>query len=184
VRLFLAIPVPEEAKRALTAAQRQVESGAPGFFRWTREDQIHLTLYFLGEMESEQPVIEAVGQVAQPKFELEIQGLVVLPEPHVPRILAAGTAGDVQPLRSLQRKLADTVFPIAAFKETRGFSPHVTFGRLKQGMPGNAKALKRTLAALDPPKSDRFTVGNFELVQSRTEQQGATYETLHRFLLG
>jgi 2'-5' RNA ligase len=161
---------------------------------------MHLTLYFLGEMEEAEIegmvaiLSERVGggrgaagaspsPVGRRTFDLEVSGLILLPEPRVPRVIAAGIGGEVEQLRLLQQRLSDTVFPLAAFKEKRGFSPHVTIGRLRQGMPGNAKALKRTLAEVALADLPRFVVGEFELVSSVLGKQGPTYETVHRFAL-
>ncbi len=191
MRAFLAIQVPDSVKAGLQAVQGQIEKGAPGFYRWTGPEQMHLTLYFLGEMEGEGAragaglgaVKAAVEALKVEKFELSVGGLMLLPEPNVPRVVAAKVGGDAAQLRRFQQRLSDTVFNLAAFKETRGFSPHITIGRLKQGMPGNAKTLKRTLAEVALEDSPRFVVGEFELVSSVLGKQGPTYETVHRFAL-
>lgn len=186
MRAFLAIRLPEPALKALGSVQQRIERGAPGFYRWTSIDQMHLTLYFLGETESVGPVVAALEQVdgAAPTLELTLRGLVLMPEPSVPRIVASGIGGEVEKLRRLQQRVADTVFPVAAFKETRGFSPHVTIGRLKHGMPGTAKALKRTLAEARLDSTEPFVVDAIELVKSTAGPGGSVYETVHRFGLG
>jgi 2'-5' RNA ligase len=183
--VFLAVPLPSSAKRALLDVQGSIDRGAPGFYRWSTAEQMHLTLYFLGETESVEPIVEALEQVdwAAPTVELTLRGLVLMPEQSVPRIVAAGIGGDVEKLRRLQQRVADTVFPIAAFKETRGFSPHVTIGRLKHGMPGTAKALKRTLAEARLESTEPFVVDGFEMVQSTSGPGGSTYASVHRFTL-
>lgn len=185
MRTFLAIQLPDGVKQGLVALQERIEKGAGGFYRWTRPEQMHLTLYFLGEMDEPAlaKVVAALEGLAGTQVSLSVGGLMLLPEPLAPRIIAAGVGGDVAQLRRFQQRLADTVFQIAAFKETRAFSPHITVGRLKQGMPGNAKALKRTLAEAALPDSPRFVVNEYELVSSQLGKQGPTYETVHRFSL-
>jgi 2'-5' RNA ligase len=185
VRTFLAIQLPEDVKQGLSGMQGQIEAGAGGFYRWSRAEQMHLTLYFLGEMEGPPlaKVMSSLDALGGEKISLAVGGLVLLPEPLSPRIVAAGVKGEVAKLRGLHQKLSDTVFPWAAFKATRAFSPHITVGRLKPGMPGNAKALKRTLAEASLPDSPRFVVSEYELVSSTLGKQGPTYETVHRFAL-
>src|SRR2546430_17131227 len=54
MRLFFCVPLPQEAKdaalRALTAARRAAGEGG---LSWTKPEQMHLTLAFLGEQPSE-----------------------------------------------------------------------------------------------------------------------------------
>lgn len=145
---------------------------------------MHLTLYFLGKLDDDGPVVEAVSRVAAGPLQIGVKGLLLFPEPHVPKIVAAGIFGDVDGLRRLQQRVSDSVFPIAENKETRAFSPHVTIGRLKPGMPGNAKALKGTLARVSLDESEPFFVDEIELVKSTAGPGGSVYETVHRFGLG
>jgi 2'-5' RNA ligase len=144
---------------------------------------MHLTLYFLGEMPDAAPVVTALDGIDNRPFELFLGGIVVLPEPNVPRILAAGIKGQTEQLRRLHQRVSDSVFAIAEHKETRGFAPHLTFGRLKRGMPGYAKALKKALASASVQDSGSFKVEGFELVHSTLREDGPHYETLHRFRL-
>jgi 2'-5' RNA ligase len=184
VRLFLAVHVSQEAKDSLLGAQRAIERCAPGFYRWVDPAQMHLTLYFLGEMPEAEAVVRALEEVEAGPLTIQVAGLLVLPAPNVPKILAAAIGGDLEGLRRLQQRVADTVFPLAEHKETRAFSPHVTLGRLKKGMPGYAKALKRALADVAVFPSDPFNVVEFALVRSDTRPDGPSYETIQRFALG
>lgn len=164
-------------------AQDEIEAAAPGFFKWIPAAQMHVTLYFLGEMPEAGPVMTALQGTDGKAFELQLGGLVILPEPNVPRILAAGIGNQTEDLRRLHQRVSDSVFPIAQHKETRGFAPHLTFGRLKRGMPGYAKALKKALASASVHDSAPFRVEGFELVHSTLKEDGPHYETLHRFPL-
>jgi 2'-5' RNA ligase len=185
MRAFLAIDLPNPVKADLSAAQSRIESRAPGFYRWVGEEQMHLTLYFLGEMDesSLSQVEQACASIAQPTLQIKVGGLVLLPEPNVPRIIATGVGGETDALTKFQQRLSDTVFPLAEFKETRRFYPHITLGRLKRGMPGNAKMLKRTLAETKIGQSEPFKVEEFLLMSSQRSEEGSHYETLHRFPL-
>ena len=49
LRLFVAIPVPEAVRGESAVAQRELQPLAPrGVVRWTKLEQMHLTLKFLG----------------------------------------------------------------------------------------------------------------------------------------
>ena len=183
VRSFIAVALPESVVTGLVGVQRAIEAGAPGFYRWVGEENAHLTLYFLGE--SSEAEIEAVRSallgVSFSPFSIQIEGLALIPEPTSPRIVVAGIGGDLSLLTRFQQRISDTVFPLAAFKETRRYYPHVTLGRLKHGLPSNAKQLKRTLADVAAPLSPPFVVDSFELIKSGVGPGGPRYETVHRF---
>ena len=102
----MAVQLPEGVKQTLVAVQQRVEAGAPGFYSWTAEESMHLTLYFLGEMEEaalDQAKDALAGLKGEP-FSLQVEGLVRLPEPTTPKILAGGIAGDVEVLKRIQRR--------------------------------------------------------------------------------
>lgn len=183
VRCFLAIQLPESVRIVLVRKQRQIEAGASGFYSWTSESQMHLTLYFLGETDKTAvgEVVAACSQIVWNPFSLTLSELVLFPERTSPNIVSIGVGRGADELRSLQRRVSDTVFPIAEFKETRAFFPHVTIGRLKRGMPSNAKALKSTLQRLSVSETEPFDVTEFELVKSTVTEQGPHYETIERF---
>lgn len=186
VRCFLAVRLPEDVKRALIGAQERIEKGAPGFYSWTKEGSMHLTLYFLGNMEEEPlgQTKDALGGLKGEPFSLRVEGLVRLPEPTSPRVLAGGIKGDVEKLARFQQRLSDTVFHSAAFKEMRSYYPHVTIGRLRRGMPGNAKAVKRTLAATEIEPTAMFEITEYLLIRSNPGKEGSRYETLETYSLG
>ena len=178
--------LPDGVKKRLVEVQERVEEGAPGFYSWTAEESMHLTLYFLGEME-EGPLEgakDALSGVKGDPFRLRVEGLVLLPEPTSPRVLAGGIAGDVEKLTRFQQRLSDTIFQVAAFKETRRYYPHVTFGRLRRGMPGNAKAVKRTLAKIEIEPTSMFENTEYVLIRSNPDNEGPRYETLETYTLG
>ncbi|HXH59943.1 MAG TPA: RNA 2',3'-cyclic phosphodiesterase [Fimbriimonadaceae bacterium] len=183
MRCFLAVQIPEASKDALEAAAQAIESEAAGFYRWTSREQMHLTLYFLGEMEETGEVVDALRGVKGEAVSLSISGLVRLPETNVPKVLAGGVTGEVGVLERTQRRISDTVFAHAAFKETRRYYPHVTFGRLNSRMPGNAKVVKRALAAASIDSCEPFEVRSFDLVKSTLTKEGPEYETVESFSL-
>jgi 2'-5' RNA ligase len=185
VRAFLAIRLSPASVEPLIAAQKHLERAAPEIYKWSSLDAIHLTLYFLGE--TEQPTLESLRTRLQllefPQFELGWGGLVTLPSPDVPKILAVGACGNVDALRALQRKVHDICYPVAENKETRAYFPHATIGRLKRGIPPSAKVVKRALSGFAVLNGPLETVTGFELIQSYLSPEGSSYETLATFPL-
>lgn len=172
-----------ESTQALQTAQLQLEKRAPGVYRWTDLSTLHLTLYFLGEMLGATEVTDRLKTIKMEPLRLGWGGLVKLPSPDVPKILAAGVLGDVNRLRALQRQVQDLVYPIAENKETRAYFPHATIGRLKRDVPPSAKIVKRALADFSLPDGTLETVSSFELVSSELASDGAKHTVVEQFQL-
>ena len=117
VRCFLAVQIPERVKQSLIDVQQRIEQGAPGFYSWTAQEAMHLTLYFLGEMDEGplEGIKDALAGLTGEPFKLRVEGLVRLPEPTSPRVLAGGLAGEIDKLTRFQQRLSDTIFQFATF---------------------------------------------------------------------
>lgn len=186
MRAFVAIRLSEESVTHLLEAQRKIERASPGVFSWTKLDTIHLTLYFLGQVDEAQAdaIRQGLSGIQVPPFELGWGGLAILPSPDVPKVLAAGVIGETQALIGFQRKVHDQVFTQAEHKETRAFFPHATFGRLKRGIPPSAKVVKRALQDFRLGEGQVEQVASFELIQSELGTGKAIHKTLATFPLG
>ena len=74
MRLFIAINLSEGMKAALIDAQNEMyDGGVRGGF--TTEENMHLTLAFIGEMPDAEPVLEALSAVSFTPFSLCLEGL-------------------------------------------------------------------------------------------------------------
>src|SRR5260221_12937377 len=83
MRLFFAILLPDEIIRALQGFQEDLrgDAGEAGL-RWTRPEQFHLTLKFLGEQSRSRArtAVEAAELLRErPPFELAVGGLGAFP---------------------------------------------------------------------------------------------------------
>src|SRR5215469_9114285 len=95
VRLFIALAVPEDVRGEIARAQGQLKRSAPpGSIRWTRVEQFHLTLKFLGDFPSAQleglkkSVTKACADFAP--IQLTAHGIGFFPNEKKPRVLWAG----------------------------------------------------------------------------------------------
>src|SRR5260370_21262848 len=100
MRLFLAIDVDEEAREAIGAEQRSLAQafGPDCTLKWTRPDDMHLTLAFLGEIDESRGavVVEAMrADVAAAPFIIAFARLGVFPPHGAPSVLwlGAGVGG-------------------------------------------------------------------------------------------
>ena len=140
MRLFFAVPFPAEVRTQLQAFQRQLrEAGVSGNF--TRPENLHLTLAFLGETPRLREAARVLAAVDDRAFPLTVAGLGrfgdllwagVRPCPEL-EALAAG----------LQRRLREAGFSL----EDRPFRPHVTLVRRAAGMAALPELPARTFSA-------------------------------------
>ena len=180
MRAYIAIRLSQEARVPLLRAQQNIEKLAPKVFSWSELSNSHLTLYFLGDLaeDSTFELEQSLRSLQLKILRLGWGGLVVLPEPTVPKILSSGVIGDVDALRMMQRKIHDAVFSIASNKETRAYFPHVTFGRLKKGIPPSAKIVKRALAEFTLEKGEIEVVEEIGVFASSETGESGTHKQI------
>jgi len=197
MRTFVAIPVPPEgpAHRFLEACQNRLKQ-AGGDVRWTRPEQWHITLRFIGEttdalrLRLEDTLREAAAM--QEPFEVHLDGWGVFPEKGRPRVVWAGADREgwswteAGYCRSPLWNLADRVFYQAeqagAPFRREWFKPHVTLARAKP--PKDIGPLLNILRNEPPPPGAAFTATHVTLFQSVLSPQGSTYTPLLEATLG
>ncbi len=180
-RAFIAVAVPPEIAGALWEEGRA--SRGAGGVRWTRPESIHLTLKFLGSTPAEKGgvVMEALRRAVAgiAPFDLEVRGLGAFPNDRAPRVVWAGLIGPIgKPgtLMSLRDSVEREVAPLGFPTEGRGFSPHLTFGRIDvKKEPRPNPALRDWLAERREKVFGRFRVGGVLLMESRLSPGGSVY---------
>lgn len=154
--------------------------------RWCTEQQLHVTLKFLGEVRDDQlsAVCDAITQAAErvEPFALRLMKLGCFPSPQNPRVLWCGTE-DASSGCARWLKLADPLFEALGFpRETREFHPHVTLGRSRSRDGGSV--MRRVLEDVSPPPPREMTVEEVVLFESRLDPRGAQYTPRLRARLG
>ena len=75
MRLFVAVSLTDAQRAALLAYQRALKkSAADVHVNWSREENLHLTLAFIGEYPDPAPVIRALKGVKAPSYSLTLDG--------------------------------------------------------------------------------------------------------------
>lgn len=175
-RLFVAVALPDSVRQIL--AQRQ--KGLPGV-RWASQNNLHLTVRFLGEVPLAQ--VEAVKaglrDVRVEGFSLHIKGLGCF-ERRSQAVLWAGLK-PAPGLLELKQQVDDVLERHAGLKAPGGrFSPHITLGRTKQA---DRKALGVFMAGDGVTLAAEFTVEFFTLFSSVLNPNGAVYTAEERYSL-
>jgi RNA 2',3'-cyclic 3'-phosphodiesterase len=174
-RLFVAIRLPRPVRERLLALMGGV-SGA----RWQTEEQLHLTLRFIGEVDRHLAgdVHAALGAVHQPRFRIALSGLGTFERRGQPETVWAGVAPH-EPLKALHKKVDQAVLRVGVAPDRRAYLPHVTLARLKRSS-GPVHDLIGTSGGLAGPA---FEIDNFCLYESRLTPEGAVYSIVERYPL-
>ena len=138
LRTFIAIELDETLRIAIGRVQGKFKRLAPpGGVKWVASDSIHLTLKFLGDTpRSRIPQLEAALQAACAAFapfEFTVEGRGCFPNIHRPRVIWVAVRDKGQALARLQQDVEKCVAPLGWPTEERGFSPHLTVGRVAKG---------------------------------------------------
>jgi 2'-5' RNA ligase len=187
-RLFVGIFPPASIVTRLQAVVAALEKGLPArAIRWTRPEQVHLTLHFLGAIETGRiPEIESALVAAcggHRRSRVRVAGLGCFPNPRRPRILWAGLAGNLRPVEGLQ-KAVEAGFLAAGFPgEDRPFHPHLTIGRVPELNVAGREQLAAALAGEQERDFGEWEAGRVDLMESVLSPQGAAYSALKSIAL-
>jgi 2'-5' RNA ligase len=135
VRTFLALPLESTVRRELVRYQ-EVCAKMITSVKWVEEENLHLTLKFLGEVPQEQltRIKSAAGKVAAafPALNLSLGRPGAFPNFGRARVLWVGLADQGDKLRLLVRQLEEELALLGFPREEKEFVAHLTLGRLRE----------------------------------------------------
>ncbi len=174
-RLFIAIRPPEPIRDRLIDAM-----GGRGDFRWQDDEQLHLTLRFIGEVERSiaDDLAAALTTIRAVPFELRISGVGHF-EQRSGGALWAGVEPKA-PLVALAAKIERVCQKVGLEPERRSFHPHITLARWKGRRSHEVQGFLERTGAL---ASEPFDVSQFILFESRLSRHGAHYEEVAAYAL-
>ena len=187
-RLFVAIFPPAHIVTSLRAAVAGLTKDIPArAIRWTRPEQVHLTLNFLGAIAVARiPEIGSALEAARHghrQHKVRVAGLGCFPNRNRPRIIWAGLAGDLQPVENLKKAMDANFLACGCAGEDRPFHPHLTIGRVGELRAEGRRELGEALAREQGRDFGEWEVGKVDLMQSVLSPQGAVYGALQSILL-
>jgi 2'-5' RNA ligase len=189
LRLFIAIPIQEPVRDEIIRVQQELQPLVPrDVARWTRPDQFHLTLRFLGDVPADsvedfKKTVGVVGRNTRSLF-LRAEGVGFFPNPRSPRVIWVGINDREGRLVDLQRQIETAVGPFSPEPGEKNFMGHVTLGRLKNPKPSDAGNLAARAQALKNRIFGEWTAHEIEIIQSELSPAGARYNSLAAFRLG
>jgi len=173
-RLFVAIEPPPAVREYLLG----IMGGVPNA-RWQDDQQLHLTLRFIGEVDRHgaQDIASALAGVRQPPFEIALAGVGSF----VKRGRGTLWAGvkPLEPLGSLHKKVDQACLRAGVAPDRRAYHPHVTLARVGR----TAGPVEPFIARCSGLSGSPFTVEDFCLYESTLGSEGAAYTIVERYPL-
>lgn len=188
LRLFVAIAVPEEIKARLAALQRELrERLRHSSVSWTKPENIHLTLRFLGDVPSNRldDLTAALAVAAAPlaPLTLAVAGLGCFPHTRRPRILWAGVRDEAGKLAELARAIAGATDSFYRQPTEERFAGHLTLARVRRVGRENISSLDQFIKSAATRAIGNWRAETVDLVRSELHPAGSRYTTLARLPL-
>jgi len=180
MRLFVALEIPGEIRDALALVLKELRGFAP-LAKWVRAENLHVTLKFLGETESDKvsAIANALGSIrSEQPITLEFRGLGFFPNEKRPRVFWVGMESSPN-LKILAEEIDQRLHRLGFPLEDRPFTPHLTLARLNP--PGLPPKLGYAVAENSSRNFGFFTTREFHLIESKLKPTGAEYTTLQTF---
>jgi 2'-5' RNA ligase len=175
-RAFLAVLPPPEVLDAVANVLGQPRlAGA----RFTRREQWHVTLQFLGNRADLDAVSSALGALAVRGGPVRLGGFGAFPSERRGRVLWLGLAEGGPLLVQLAAAVGALLGPLGYPPEERDYHAHLTLARCKA--PTDLRAVVAALS--DGPIGPEWTVEDVVLFESSTKPTGAVYIERARFPL-
>jgi len=177
-RLFVSLSLPPVGKDALAGLQEKQQGVA-----WGAPEQFHLTMRFLGDVESSLVVRieDALAKIRVEPFLLPLGGAGRFPPRGPVRVLWAGVGRGHTRLYQLRKKIDDAVLAAGWRGELRNFDPHITLGRVHED--AEPDEIDQWLKSHRDFEGPVFRVNTFELMTSELRPGGALHTLKRRFSL-
>jgi 2'-5' RNA ligase len=180
-RGFIAIDI-NNTQNVLNLLQEITNSNAD--VKLVEPQNIHITLKFLGDVEETN--IDEIEQIMKDSvkgikpFLLKLRGTGVFPNHNYIRIVWIGIKG-TEVIEKISRSIDEGLSQLGFKREKRGFSAHLTIGRVK-----TAKNKQLLLTAIEKYKDFDFStheVNSIKLKKSVLTPKGPIYTTLREVKL-
>jgi 2'-5' RNA ligase len=180
MRLFTAIPLPDEVISHLREVQRELARETSGSdVKWTAPENLHVTLKFLGEVSEEKAVmlIDELRRVQVPAARLFVDHITGFPRRSRAHTVVGELKGDCGVIGAMYGQIETACELIEVPRDRRAYTPHVTIGRSRAGVNVSPHSDDDGERFRGPP----FVVSSFELIKSKLTSGGPIYERLAKY---
>jgi 2'-5' RNA ligase len=181
VRVFIAVDLDartlDAVAKVASALRRAIEESEPAArLSWTALQRQHVTIHFIGEVESASAIV-AVMQEPLPvaPFDLRLATPGAFPGGGRPRVLWLGVRSPDRALEAVHRLVGERLERAGCAIESGPYTPHVTLARVRT--PIRPATWSRALAAA-PRVNARSPVREVMLYESRLKGSASVYVPL------
>jgi RNA 2',3'-cyclic 3'-phosphodiesterase len=176
IRLFAALPVPDDIGEALLRRQE----GVPGA-RWRPLEALHVTLRFFGQLREDiaDDLDVALSTIASGPFDVALEGVGSFGEAEDIHAVWAGVAESAA-LRQLAARCESAARKAGLKAETKIYRPHVTLAYLNRPDPVRVAAWIQAHSLL---KSPSWRVDSFGVYSSWRGPDGSVYRLEREYRL-
>jgi 2'-5' RNA ligase len=178
IRCFVAVECGgDELEAKFTEVRRMLETTSADV-KFVEPENVHLTLKFLGEIMPSlvEQVSKVVKETGFQPFSARLEGVGVFPNLRRPRVVWAGISDGVSRLAEVWKDVDTKLSRLGFETERRGFSPHITIGRVRSGR--NRDRLIEELSTLSDYVFGDLHVDRVALKKSVLTPRGPIYTTL------
>src|SRR2546425_9313509 len=178
IRSFVSIDFEDSQVLSRIKSVMSSLSALGGDLKPVEEDNIHLTLKFLGNVSASklEEIKSSLTQVTFPPFSLEIKGAGAFPSLKRMNVVWVGVGEGWSQVELIFEQTEKLLHQLGFSRETRPFSPHITVARVKSGRKRDEIAA--FLGHLADESLGTFPVEKVRLKQSILSPSGPTYSTL------
>lgn len=174
-RLFVGIRPPAAIRDALIDLMEGVDA-----VRWQDDDQLHVTLRYIGEVDAHlaDELAERLRAAALPRFRMALSGTGIFARIGRTHTLWAGVEPNVA-LQRLRRRIEQICVAAGVEPDHRKYHPHVTLARTNRASGSLEPFLARTAGLRLGP----WEVDAYLLYESFLRPEGSVYEPVMRYAL-
>jgi RNA 2',3'-cyclic 3'-phosphodiesterase len=190
IRTFVAIRLEERVHARLERLMSELRGAMPArAIRWVAAENIHLTLEFLGDVESTRmelvtKALRVAAAEAAP-CEIQVAGMGCFPNMRAPRVIWAGVQESTGALLALRGVVRRELRKLELVRDEREFSAHLTLGRVRQEAPPSAvREIGQVVEKAKTGNLGKQDVSSIHLFRSDLRPDGPIYAVLAEFPLG
>ena len=188
-RTFLALNVDDAVRRGVARLAQQIGDLADpdAKIHWVRQDNLHITLNFLGNVPDEilADVCNSAAEVAAEfePFDFHIRNLAAVPaDGRQLRVFWLDIEDPTGRLVELQRGLTDALVDLGMRPEARGYKPHLTLARVKYAP--DADAIRQVVAGFASADFGTQYADEVVVYSSVNSREGMVYAPIASAPLG
>lgn len=179
-RVFCAIDLAVSVRASLMRPINRLRESVPhAQASWGREDNLHLTLKFLGEIQTTR--LSALSNAAAravadfPPFQITLEETGVFPKHGTPRVLWIGIKDESGKLAEFHSRLEEACAREGFTKEDKPFHPHLTIARLRKPQGARELALAHKEQHFEPTE---VIVSELLVIRSELGGAGSKYSVI------